>query len=334
MNYMFCLNNIKQNPTYLKNINNQDERMCIEAVSRCGAMLPYVSYQTLRIQKAAILNDPHALQFAYEQTNTLCLLAVGLDGLCIQHVKNKTPVICLAAVKQNGNAINYIPTELHTMELYKVVIKSTPSLLEQMERTCKDTRILEELCNTLKEEIDDSYEFIEKDELKNGSDNKSKDGYDNESKDGYNNESKDGSNNESKDGSNNESNDGSNNESNDGSNNESDGVFKQIVYYKNIRKNELKYIKNGQPIQQEIEKIILDKYGKNCLDKAMHYQANDFNIEQIKSDDTFDEGAFFIKNIVYVKTTKVHDVSGWFLSSKMKEINIHKIREYGIMYEE
>ena len=106
---------VRWNPTALKYIKNQTERICIEAVTGDGYMLQYVINQTEKICLAAVLHDGLALRYVKNQTEKICMAAVLHDGLALRYVdaKNQTEKICMAAVKQNKNALRYVKIKLN-----------------------------------------------------------------------------------------------------------------------------------------------------------------------------------------------------------------------------
>lgn len=85
-----------------KNLTGED---ALEAVTKDGLDLCYVSEQTPEICLVAVKNDGYALKHVRTQTVEICLAAVKKTGCAIQYVKEQTPEICLAALDNDNRAI-------------------------------------------------------------------------------------------------------------------------------------------------------------------------------------------------------------------------------------
>ena len=92
-------------------IKNQNTELCKEAINQkyytCNAMKE-IQDQTEELCIEAVKNDGMALQFVKNQNDILCKLAIQQNGMALQFVKNKTKEICFLAVQQNGMALQFI----------------------------------------------------------------------------------------------------------------------------------------------------------------------------------------------------------------------------------
>lgn len=326
------LQKIKHNPSYIQNVQNQDEEMCIEAVSRNGLTLFFVQDKTPDVCQTAVLENPHALNFVDDPPYELCKLAISEDGLCIQFVERdtfkkfsdeQTNNLCITAVKQNGGALKFIPIEYHTGEVCMEAIKNDPTMLKEIngqnEEMCIEAVSLnpevliyvkDQTPNVLKAALahpNFTQNFIDFKKFKISSiknvdtgevytlDNVDLEDFD-----------------------------------------DKDNEKKTMIYFKDIRKDKIMYVNNLTSIQDELENFIRQKYGKKCLEKAQAYFTNRDTLDTIRMDDTFDEGAFFFKlddenYELWLKTT-TYSQSWW--SGKTRTSNVQKIRTYSVIEEE
>lgn len=70
------IDNIRKSPTsyeYLYFVNKQTEKICLEAVKRCGYALNMVRKQTFKICLRAVIQNRKAFQFVEEQYKKPCL---------------------------------------------------------------------------------------------------------------------------------------------------------------------------------------------------------------------------------------------------------------------
>ncbi|MBW3020063.1 DUF4116 domain-containing protein [Candidatus Woesearchaeota archaeon] len=367
--YLADLNKVKKDPSHLRNVDNQDEAMCLEAVTRNGLTLVYVKYQTEDVRRAAVGENPHALNFVDVQSEEVCVLAVEEDGLCLQYVEDKTPYLCKVAVSQNGNALKFVPKDLQTEELYKIAIKNDPTMLQEIDNQTEEICLI--AINTNPESIvyvkeqtptiikaalnhpNFTQSFIDFDKFKiiaiknkqtgevYNLDNAIENDYIKPKVSQYDLDSKQEP----------EMKQETANSSVVENENHSPVVETSATYeinfsadkhkmiiFKDLRKEKTLFINNVVSIQNEIEKLIKRKYGRKCLEKALTYFANRSTLDMIKNDETFDEGAFFIKNDennydLWLKTTNYRE-SGWFTTVKVRESSILKIREYSVVEEE
>jgi hypothetical protein len=92
-------------------LKNQNIELCMEAINQryytCEAMKDIIN-QTDELCIEAVKNNGMALQFVKNQTQEICLLAVKENGMALQFVKKQTHEICLLAVKQNGMSLQFI----------------------------------------------------------------------------------------------------------------------------------------------------------------------------------------------------------------------------------
>jgi hypothetical protein len=323
------LERVKKNPGHLAYVSKQNKEICLEAVKRNGLSLYYVTVKDDEIYRAAIKQNPHALTFIDEQTDEICELAVTEDGMAIQFVKNKTPRLCLLAVKQNGAALRFISKDMWTDEIITEAVKQDPSILQLVENQT------EEICLTAIDVNPNSIAYV-----KNQTGNIIKAAL-------------------SKGGSSAMQHLIDFRKFNIASiqSIETGEIYiindlpvvafveqqeikpnepKKLIYFDDLRKGAKRYITNAVSIQHEIEKYILQRYGKKCLEKALAYHASQESIDNITNDMTFDDGVFFVKHDennydMYKKSTTYS--KGWFYGKTQNSI-IEKIRVYGVIEEE
>lgn len=323
------LERIKKNPGHLAYVSKQNKEMCLEAVKRNGLSLYYAAVKDNDIYSAAIKENPHALTFIDDQTEEICELAVSQDGMVIQFVKNKTPRLCLLAVRQNGAAIRFLPKEMWTTEIITEAIKQDPSILQLIENQTEDMCLVaidknpnsivyvkNQTGNIIKAALSKggstamqsfidfrkfniaSIQSIETGEIFTINDIPFVAVVDNPVVDV--------------------------------------DQARKLIFFDDLRKGKKKFINNAVNIQSEIEKYILQRYGKKCLEKALEYHQKLDSIETITNDMTFDDGVFFVKHDdnnydMYKKTTTYS--KGWFYG-KTQHSTIEKIRVYGVIEEE
>jgi len=323
------LERVKKNPGHLAYVSKQNREICLEAVKRNGLSLYYATVRDDEIYRVAIKQNPHALTFIDEQTDEICELAITEDGMAIQFVKNQTPKLCLLAVKQNGAAIRFIPKDKWTNEIITEAVKQDPSMLQLVENQT------EEICLTAIDTNPNSIVYV-----KNQTGNIVKAAL-------------------SKAGSSAMQSLIDFRKFNIASiqSVETGDIYiindlpvvatvekaevltdetRKLIYFDDLRKGKKKFINNAASIQNEIEKYILQRYGKKCLEKAITYHANQESIANITDDMSFDDGVFFVKHDennydMYKKTTTY--TKGWFYG-KSQHSTIEKIRVYGVIEEE
>lgn len=343
-NYNTILDKIKRNPSYLQHVQEQTEEMCMEAVTRNGLALFYVEDKTPDVCQAAVLENPHALNFVDSPPPELCMLAVSEDGLCIQFVENKTLEMCMIAVKQNGGAFKFIPEEFRTPELYLEVVRNDPTMLREIENQTEELcleaiKVNPEVIAYVKNQTSNiikaamghpnfSQNFIDFNKFKITSIRNTETGevYTLDDPEPLIVEDKENDSDDEKE------------ENNDGDVDEEIVIDMKdkIIYFEDLRKNTVMYIRNAKSIQDEIEKYIRQRYGKKCLEKAVKYFKGRVPVDTVRADDTFGEGAFFTMNSdnnydLWLKTTTYS--KGWW-SGKVRDPQIQKIRTYSIIEEE
>lgn len=112
---------IRKDPTNLKDIENQYEEVCLEAVKNDGYVLKYVKHQTNEICMEAVKTYGEALQYVKDKTYDICMQAIKTYGIALKWAKNQTLEMCLEAVRQNGIALEYV--ENQTQEICIEAIK-------------------------------------------------------------------------------------------------------------------------------------------------------------------------------------------------------------------
>ena len=164
---------VKRDPDYLKDIEEQTEAICLAAVKAAGWAVKHVNNQTEEICLAAVKEDGNALRYVKNQTEKICLATVKDFGNALEYVNNQTEAICLEAVKENVLALNYVKNK--TNKIYKEALnynfkdssrlipikeKSTAMIvLEASLRNNKDRVILTKILNKFSkdQEIIDFY---------------------------------------------------------------------------------------------------------------------------------------------------------------------------------
>jgi hypothetical protein len=86
---------VKKNGLLIRNVEKQEEDICIVAVRQNGLALRFIKnrYKTARI----------------------CIIAVGQNGLALKHVKDQNEKMCLTAIKQNPMAIKFVAEKTDEM---------------------------------------------------------------------------------------------------------------------------------------------------------------------------------------------------------------------------
>lgn len=77
-----------------------------------------------------------ALKNMKEQTDEMCLIAVGQDGLALEYVKKQSDEICLSAVRQNGSALEFV--ENQTNKICKAAVKQSGLALKHVKTQTKE----------------------------------------------------------------------------------------------------------------------------------------------------------------------------------------------------
>ena len=108
---------VKKDPIFLKEIEDQTEVICLEAVRRYGQVLEYVKEQTPELCLKAVKRDGWALEYVKDQTPEICLEAVKENIYALQFVKEKTLKICSEAVKQSKWALQFVKEQTEEMKL-------------------------------------------------------------------------------------------------------------------------------------------------------------------------------------------------------------------------
>ena len=356
---------IRKDPSKIQHIINQTEEQCLEAVSRNGLTLYYVKNKTPKICLAAVKQNPNALNFVNDQTKEICEEAVKRNGFCIQYVKKKTPELYMLAVKQQGASIRFI--EEKTPELWKEALKQDGSLIQYTKNQTEEMALIavqsdpknlifirEQTPEIIKEAISNSnsvqqlinfnrYKIVSIQDTTTGAiyylNNQSKEisveSYDDQEIIESHNDQEIVKSQDDQEIVKSQDDQGIvkqiNNEhiNTDKDNN----IIPSIVYYVDLRKNKMYYIKNSSGILFEIEKYIRHRYGNKSFAKSLHYFNEKTTIDDIKYDKEFNDGIFFIQSSedtydVYKKNSC--DDNGWFWNSKSVP-EITKIRTYGLI---
>ncbi len=149
--YQVCAFAVVQNGRALQHVAKQSESICMAAIRdqqaalamvripqtremilcavssapKRGCALAYAKIQDEEICLAAVTNDPHALQYVWQQTPKIVQRAVQTNGLSLMFVQEHlmTPDLCKMAVRNDGRALAYCRTQ-HTPELIALAMES------------------------------------------------------------------------------------------------------------------------------------------------------------------------------------------------------------------
>lgn len=120
------LNLVNVQPTSLKNLKFQTEKICIAAVSKFAHAIEYVIEQTENIAKASVVKNGLVLEFVKPELHTEEVVkhALKQNPLSFKFSKLKTYELCLMAVKENGINYEFVPEELRTHEMKMEALQS------------------------------------------------------------------------------------------------------------------------------------------------------------------------------------------------------------------
>lgn len=114
-----CLEEVRSSPELLRFIENQSERICLEAVrnDRYGNALKFVREQTPEICMEAVKRSGSALMYVKEQTPEICLRAILTHPGSLAYVQNPTSLLCELAMKRDKMLLLHVPEEIQTLEM-------------------------------------------------------------------------------------------------------------------------------------------------------------------------------------------------------------------------
>jgi hypothetical protein len=97
-------------PESLKWIFNPSDRVILETLEKCGAMITEVKNKNDLYWETALKNDGNAIRFHTDPSESLCLTAIRQTGSAIQYVprEKQTEFLSLAAVMQDPMALEFI----------------------------------------------------------------------------------------------------------------------------------------------------------------------------------------------------------------------------------
>ena len=105
------INMVRENPYFLKKVETQTPKICLEAVKENGRALQYVKNQTEEICLTAVKQNGRSLVYVKDQTEKICLEAIKESGRALRYVLNQTDKICLETIKEDVGALRYIKNQ-------------------------------------------------------------------------------------------------------------------------------------------------------------------------------------------------------------------------------
>lgn len=118
----------------LENMNPKTEELVEEALRCNGLALNCLSEKEMTEAAClmAIADDPVAIQFVNQPTESMCAFAISVGGgrilPCI-HYEYRTKVVCEMAVKSDPRAIKYVPEKFRTDEMCLSAIFKNPGVI-------------------------------------------------------------------------------------------------------------------------------------------------------------------------------------------------------------
>lgn len=128
-----CLEAVTKNGALLEMCEIQTPEICLAAVKDYGKALQYCNHFSQEICDAAVDNDAKAIRYVPNiyQTEALCLKVVECDGYLLQYCKRQTPKVVQTALEQDPDALVWVRNQ--TPDMVKVLLASTedPDLVMQ-----------------------------------------------------------------------------------------------------------------------------------------------------------------------------------------------------------
>jgi hypothetical protein len=322
-NNKLCEIAIKQDGMCIQYVDKKTAKLCNMAVEQTSGAIAFVpkKFQTDALKLVAIKNDPNILQMIEDQDEYICLEAIKVDPRAIVHVKNQTPKIIMEALK-TPNTQNFIDFTKYSIQsvchvpsgqVYHIdgtnkplVTSNVPigSALKQKQQKRRRRLVNKEIpveklnkgSHTPKTNLD----FVEKTHAlpQNVSKTTNNPIFVN------------------------------------GFVNYAAGSIKplpkkRMIKFLDVRKNVDMFV-NEDSILSSVRSYIKRRYGIRCLEQADEFEKNSATVTMVTNDNTFPEGAFYIKinddnYEVYLKTTSYE--KGWF-TGKYHKPSVSKVREY------
>jgi len=106
---------IDNDVSYLGDIEEQSNELCIYAIDKDYTCIQYIRDQTYDLCKCAIDKDIRALQFIREQTVDVCKYAIDKNVSSLYHIREQTEELCKYGINKYIRALEFIRE--HTEEL-------------------------------------------------------------------------------------------------------------------------------------------------------------------------------------------------------------------------
>jgi hypothetical protein len=150
-NEKYWLKIVEKNPSALRHMPKQSEKICKVAIKKDYRSLEWVNgkFRTLKMYKFAVGVNGNALRYVYRKkddicqlavrtnpeaikyinecflTEKICITAVEKDPMMLQYVKKyQTPQMCLRAVKKDGRALKYVLKRLRLPKICYHAVKN------------------------------------------------------------------------------------------------------------------------------------------------------------------------------------------------------------------
>jgi|GEM_PF-5120762 len=142
-NSEICLEAVKQNEYELLFIKEQTPEICLAAVKRNPSIVRYINpeKQTEEIALEVVKKAGNLLQYIApkNQTDEVCFTAIQNScGWAIRYIANQKPEYCLAALEINNMTFSEIRKEYHTNDIINYAIQKRPSNIAYIENPSEE----------------------------------------------------------------------------------------------------------------------------------------------------------------------------------------------------
>lgn len=127
---------VKYNPSSIKYVNDQTEKLCLLAVSKDAFSIRHIKNPSLEVVKEAIKTNGLVIVTSIKKeylTEDLYIEAIKRDPTIICNQNIQTYDRCLEAVKQNPCMLYYIDNKYKTNDLYITALSKDGYILKQIE---------------------------------------------------------------------------------------------------------------------------------------------------------------------------------------------------------
>jgi hypothetical protein len=130
------LQEVREYPSLIRLLKPEDVtmEMCLIAIEHGVWDIQCIpkKFQLPEVHRAAIKQDPYAIQFIKSQTPNLCHLALTNDPETFECIRDecKTVDLCLQAVKADGVHLNGVPAHLQTFEVCLAAARHTADAID------------------------------------------------------------------------------------------------------------------------------------------------------------------------------------------------------------